>query len=183
MTAPWEPGAAPWDTAPAPRELPGQVPPPPPGPGVQAPFAAPPTERDRKRLWIGLGIGAALLVLCCGGGAFGIGAFIVNRTDALRSEGASVVRQYLDGLRDGNYRRSYDLLCGDLRAAMSYGEYSSTQERQPRVVSYTLDPPQLTSDGVVVDVDVTTTGGTADHRRYDLVEDAEAAALRICGGA
>lgn len=176
---------APWDTEPAwppPVDPAGQVPPPPPGPGVRAPFAAPPTERDRKRLWIGLGVGAALLVLCCGGGAFGIGALIVSRTDALRSEGASVVRQYLDGLRDANYRRSYNLLCSDVRATLSLGTFTSNQERQPRVISYTLYEPQLTGTGVVVDADVTTSGGTSDHRSFDLVEDAEAAALRICAG-
>jgi hypothetical protein len=149
---------------------------------VQAPFATPPTERDRKRLWIGLGVGAALLVLCCGGGAFGIGALVVARTDALRSEGATVVRQYLDGLRDGNYRHSYSLLCSDLRGAISLGSYTSQKEREPRVVSYQLYEPQLTGAGVVVDADVTVSGGSLDHRTFDLVEDAEAGALRICAG-
>jgi hypothetical protein len=175
--------SAPWDTEPAPPvPPPGQVPPPPPGPGVQAPFAAPPTERDRKRLWIGLGVGAALLVLCCGGGAFGIGALVVSRTDALRTEATSVVGQYLDGLRDGNYRRSYDLLCGDVRAVNTLDAFTSRQERRPRVVSYTLDPPQLTSTGVVVDAQVTTTGGSSDRRSFELVEDADVGALRICSG-
>jgi hypothetical protein len=149
---------------------------------VQAPFATPPTERDRKRLWIGLGVGAALLVLCCGIGAFGIGAFIVNRTDALRSEGTSVVRQYLDGLRDGNYRHSYSLLCGDLRGAIPLSKFTAEKEREPRLVSYQLYEPQLSSGGVVVDVDVTVSGGGSDHRRFDLVEDTEAGALRICAG-
>src|SRR5437016_152585 len=44
------------------------VPSPPRGPGVAPPFAAPPTDRSRKSLWIGLGVGALLLVLCCVGG-------------------------------------------------------------------------------------------------------------------
>ena len=177
---------APWDTEqgwpPPPVNPADQVPPPPPGPGVQAPFAAPPTERDRKRLWIGLGVGAALLVLCCGGGAFGIGALVVARTDALRSEGTAVVRQYLDGLRDGDYRHSYNLLCGDLRATMTPTTFSSQQEREPHVVSYTLQEPQLTGTGVAVGADVTTTGGGTGHREFELVEDADVGALRICAG-
>jgi hypothetical protein len=183
MTAPWDTEPAAWPGPAGPPEPPPpQVPPPPPGPGVQAPFAAPPTERDRKRLWIGLGLGAALLLLCCGGGAFGIGALVVTRTDALRQEGTSVVRQYLDGLRDGNYRRSYNLLCSDVRATTSLDAFTSEQDRRPHVVSYTLAPPVLTGSGVIVDADVTTSGGTTDHRSYDLVEDTEAAALRICAG-
>jgi hypothetical protein len=178
MTVPWDSEPA-W---PAPVEAPDPVPPPPPGPGVQAPFAAPPTERDRKRLWIGLGVGAALLVLCCGGGAFGIGALVVSRTDSLRQGATSVVRQYLDGLRDGNYRRSYDLLCADVRATTTFNAFMARQERLPRVVSYGLADPQLTGTEVIVHAEVTTTGGTTDHRVFVLVEEAEPGALRICRG-
>jgi len=158
------------------------VPPPPPGPGVQAPFAAPPTERDRKRLWIRLGIGAALLVLCCGGGALGIGALVVARTHALRQEATNVVRQYLDGLRDEDYHRSYVLLCPDVRAAMTENAFGSVQSRRPRVVNYSLEEPQLTASGVSVTADVTVSGGTPDPRTFGLTEDSDAGELRICSG-
>src|SRR2546421_11834542 len=118
---------APWDTEqgwpPPPVNPADQVPPPPPGPGVQAPFATPPTERDRKRLWIGLGVGAALLVVCCGGGAFGFGALIVNRAGALRTEAVAVVRQYLNYLRTDSYASAYQLLCSDLRDSMNQSEF------------------------------------------------------------
>src|SRR5436309_9937590 len=93
-------------------QLTEQVPAPPPGPGVRAPFAAPPTERDRKRLWISLVVGAVLLLLCCGGGVVGFGVLVVATDRALPAEATAVVERYLTGLRDGDYQKAYDQLCG-----------------------------------------------------------------------
>src|SRR5207249_4522642 len=89
------------------------------GPGVRAPFAAPPTERDRRRLWTGIGIGALVLVLCCGGGIVGFGTLVVAQAQALPKEAVVVVTRYLDGLRDQNHRQAYDQLCGQLQAQES----------------------------------------------------------------
>ncbi|MFR9777064.1 hypothetical protein ACL02O_13500 [Micromonospora sp. MS34] len=59
----------------APYPPPGQFPPAPgaypPAPGQ--PFGAPPVKKSNKGLWIGLGVGAlVLLLLCCGGGVFAV---------------------------------------------------------------------------------------------------------------
>ncbi|MFG2053728.1 hypothetical protein ACGFI9_06805 [Micromonospora sp. NPDC048930] len=63
-------------TSGAPYPPAGQFPPAPGGaypPAPGQPFAAPPTKKSNKGLWIGLGVGAlVLLLLCCGGGIFAI---------------------------------------------------------------------------------------------------------------
>ena len=158
------------------------VPPPPAGPGVQAPFATPPTERDRKRLWIGLGVGAALLVVCCGGGAFGFGALLVNRAGALRTEAVAVVRQYLNDLRAESYSSAYRLLCSDLRNNMNQAEFTSREHDRPRVVQFAIGSASLSGSQVLVPAEVVGEDGSTRHPTFALVEEDQPAALRICSG-
>jgi hypothetical protein len=158
------------------------VPPPPQGPGVQAPFAAPPTERDRKRLWIGLGVGAALLVLCCGGAVFGIGALVVNRTDALRTEAVTVSRQYLGSLQAQDYSSAYRLLCESLRGSMSLGEYTVRERSRPRITQFAVGSPSIQGSELLVPAEVQDEDGGVRHPMLALVEEGQPAALRICGG-
>jgi hypothetical protein len=157
------------------------VPPPPPGPGVRAPFATPPTERDRKRLWIGIAVGAVLVVLCCGGGIFGFGALIYSQSRALPAEATKVVSNYLDGLRDGDYRKAYDQLCGDLHDRQSLEQFTNTQRRRPPVTEYTLQVPQFSGSQVIVDAEVTTATTNPQVVRFFLIQDQQAGGLRICG--
>ncbi len=158
------------------------VPPPPPGPGVQVPFAAPPTERDRKRLWIGLGVGAALLVLCCGGGAFGIGALVVNRTNALRTEAVAVVRQYLNDLRQERFSSAYRLLCASLGDNLSQAEYTARVRSRPRVTDFSVGPVTLSGSEVLVPAEVQGEDGSTRHPMFTLVEEGDPPGLKICGG-
>src|SRR5262245_28432235 len=67
---------------------------PPPGPGVQPPFAAPPTDGDRTRVWVGLGVGAAALVLCCLGGLAGLAGLIYTGTQAIDEQSRVTVDRY-----------------------------------------------------------------------------------------
>src|SRR5437899_7527140 len=103
------------------------VPAPPPGPGVRTPFAAPPTERDRKRLWISLGVGALLLVLCCAGGIVGFGALVVAQNKAIPQEAVTVVDRDLSGLRARNYQQAYDQLCAARRWEETLARISGRQ--------------------------------------------------------
>ena len=71
------------------------VPAPPPGPGAAPPFAAPPTDRNKRGLWIGLIAGGLALVLCCVGGVFGIAvlaAIFANQGSYFTAE------TFMDGL-------------------------------------------------------------------------------------
>jgi hypothetical protein len=97
-----------------------EVPPPPRGPGVFTPFSAPPRDRDLKGLWIGLGVGGLVLVLCCVGGVLGIG-FLMPYADSLgKAQVASVVEDYLTALRNEDYATAHDeYLCAHERQAHS----------------------------------------------------------------
>jgi len=153
----------------------------PPGPGVRAPFAAPPTERDRRRIWAGISIGAVLFVLCCGGVVVGFGTLVVAQARALPQEALAVVNQYLEGLRDEDYRRSYDQLCGTARDRETLAEFTARQRDLPRLRSYTVEQPHITQDEVVVTAQLHR-DGSVDSLTFALVEDQEAGGLRICGG-
>jgi hypothetical protein len=86
----------------------GDVPAPPPGPGAIVPFAAPPRDRDMTGLWVGLGAGALVLVLCCLGGVLG-GGFLVTFADSVtRTQVADVVRGYLGALQAEEYATAHD---------------------------------------------------------------------------
>jgi hypothetical protein len=167
-----------WNAWPAPAE---DVPVPPPGPGVRAPFASPPTERDRKRMWIGLSVGAALLVLCCGGGIVGFGGLVVARTRALPREAVAVVDQYLSGLRDGDYKQAYDQLCGQRRAQESLAGFTARQRDLPGLDEYTIGQPRILGSEVVVRAQIERGGGIRTEE-FGLIEDQEAGGLRICTG-
>src|SRR3954447_8667918 len=105
---------------------PTEVPAPPTGPGVVTPFAAPPRDRDLKGLWIGLGVGGLVLVLCCVGGVLGI-AFLIPYADSLgKAQVASVVEDYLTALRNQDYATAHD-------------EYLCAQERQGHSVAWFED--------------------------------------------
>jgi hypothetical protein len=158
------------------------VPPPPPGPGVRAPFAAPPTERNRKRMWIMLGVGAVLLVLCCGGGVFGFGAMVYSQAHALPVQARTVVTRYLDALRAGDYGGAYDQLCGQVRDRVTEESFAADQSRRPRMVAYTLDTAQITGSEVIVPARLETADGEVLRHEFGLVEDQRAGALRICHG-
>jgi hypothetical protein len=158
------------------------IPPPPPGPGVQTPFATPPTERDRKRLWIGLGIGGALLVLCCGGGLFGLGAFAINRADSLRSTAESVVTQYLEDTRRQNFDAAFDLLCAQEQSKFGHGDFAAMIRSRGRIAGFRVGTAMITGTTVIVSAAVDFESGPTRYPTYSLVEEQEPGNLRICGG-
>jgi hypothetical protein len=157
-------------------------PPPPPGPGVRVPFAAPPAERDRRRMWITLGVGGALLALCCVGGIFGIGALVVQTSRNLTSEATQVVGGYLGALRQGNYQAAYNRLCERLQGQVSVDRFESSEAAKPRVTDYSLDQPRPQGSVVLVQTEVTRAGGEHETPEFQLVREGESAtSLKICG--
>src|SRR4051794_15605559 len=81
---------------PGPPGVPGPPEPlPPPGPGVTPPFTAPPSDRDRRGLWLGLGVAAVMLVLCCVGGAVGVGLLAVSTSRQVQTTARATVVRYL----------------------------------------------------------------------------------------
>ena len=110
------------------------------GPGVTVPFAAPPTERDRKRLWIGLGVGAGLLVLCLVGGVVGLVALVAS-SRVTATDAAEKVNHYLSALQARDYDTAYDDLCAAQQQKVTRDEFRGRQEDQPNITSYQIGPP------------------------------------------
>lgn len=152
---------------------------PPPGPGVQPPFAAPPTDGNRKRLWIGLGIGGAVLLLCCVGGIGGFIALAVSSSTARINQARTVVTKYLVAWQQQNYAGAYELVCDPIKEQETLDEFAGELSGHP-IAAYTVAKPELTTDTTLVPVTVNFVDGTSETSRYDVVLDSSGASL-VCG--
>ncbi|MBT8223886.1 MAG: hypothetical protein HKP61_04375 [Dactylosporangium sp.] len=153
-------------------------PPTPPGPGVEPPFAAPPTQRDPKKLWIGLGIGALAVVLCCAGGIFGFGVLVAGTVKETEIGARQLAADYLGALKDEDYPAAYRLLCGDITGRQSARAFAREASRDP-VVGFTIgelvnDPSEL-----VVRASVRYTRQGTRSREYIITSGLDG--LAICG--
>jgi hypothetical protein len=133
-------------------------------------------------MWIAIGVGAAFLVLCCGGGIFGFGALIYSQSRALPAEATQVVTNYLDALQRADFRKAYDQLCGDVHDQESLAQFTDSQRRRPQVTSYAIEGTRISGSQVIVDAEVTTSTTNPHLVSYYLIEDQQAGGLRICGG-
>jgi len=156
----------------------GGVPAPPPGPGVAPPFAAPPRDQDRRRLWWGLGIGAVVLVLACVGGVVGFGLLASGSEDLVRSQAMSTVRSYLGDVRAADYSSAYDLLCGDITSGLSESGFASRMG-DDRLVNYTVNSASIDTR-ISVDTTLHFAGGSSRDQVYPLAQ--SSSGLKICGG-
>ncbi|MGY0231570.1 hypothetical protein [Longispora urticae] len=124
------------------------APQPPAGPGVQPPFVAPPTQRDQRRMWAGIGIGAAALVLCVGGSIAGCVGLTLWLDAEQNQESEAAVGRYLNPLIRGEYAKAYLEQCSDLRELETSEEYASRTSQRPKLLGYTI-----TSTGPATDAD------------------------------
>ena len=165
---------------------PGAETPVPPGPGVRPPFAAPPTDVDRTRLWIGLGIGGAVLLLCCGGGVFGIGALCVAGTDQINQGAQGVVRAYVTAQARQDYGAAYVLQCRRERDRESEDEFVDRLRREPRITQFQLydfeiERSPANQGSYLVPADLRLDNGQTRRIRYRVVVDKGEAAYQVCG--
>jgi hypothetical protein len=156
------------------------VPAPPPGPGVAPPFAAPPTEGRTLRLWVGLGVGALAVVLCCGGGAAALVGLGIAGTEAANEQARAVAGDYFAAVRDSDFATAYDLLCDEDQSRESPAEFERRISAEPEIDSYRVREASLGND-VVVPVDVTYEGGGQQTERVTLAPDSKTGALEVCG--
>lgn len=173
MTAPGPSGPPLYPVAPGPDGPPApgvpptpsepQVPAPPAGPGVVPPFAAPPTEGRRARLWLGLGAGALAVLICCGGGGTAVVGLAVSNVQAVREQGRSVTDDYYRGLAERKYDQSYDALCDDAQRRESRQEFERRVAAEPQVDSYRVG--DVDTVNLTVPVSVTFSGGDRASRR------------------
>ncbi|GII24605.1 Rv0361 family membrane protein [Planosporangium mesophilum] len=153
---------------------------PPPGPGVTPPFTAPPVDRNRGGLWIGLGVGALVLVLCCVGGLAGFGLLTVGGIRQLETQATEEVSGYLDALEAGDYDAAYSHLCSDLKRNLTSTEFAARQRDEPQIMSYRIQQPQV-GNTVIVPAEVRYEDGTSALRRYEVRQEPGGQELRVCG--
>jgi hypothetical protein len=155
------------------------VPGPPPGPGVAPPFAAPPTDRNRRGLWIGLGVGAVALVLCCVGGLSGLVFVLVASSQQVSQQATGVVTTYLNALRDHDARKAHAQLCQERARQIRVADLDAESRRNP-IARYSLEQPRF-AQAVEVDTHVTYVSGTTRLIRFELVTEGQGQDLKICG--
>jgi hypothetical protein len=153
------------------------LPAPPPGPGVQPPFPAPPTDRDNKTLWIGLGVGGALLLLCCVGGILGFGLLVAGGNRIVESEAKAVVHDYLEAQRQSDFPAAYDQLCRDITDNLSLEQFEQ-QFGDSRVVEYTVGSVTITRE-ILVEATVVRADSGSHAEQFPVVQ--EGGVFKVCG--
>ncbi|GGM56812.1 hypothetical protein GCM10011608_47080 [Micromonospora sonchi] len=174
---------APGPAAPSPHPATGdsesRVPTPPQGPGVVPPFAAPPTEGGRSRLWLGLGAGALAVLICCGGGGSAVVGLLVSGAQAIEEQGRTVSDDYFRALSDGQFGRAYDQLCEDAKRRESRQEFERRTAAEPQISSYKVG--QVDINTLTVPVDVTYAGGGQERQQVVLQQDQQTGGMEVCG--
>nr|MDT0662423.1 hypothetical protein [Micromonospora sp. DSM 115978] len=155
------------------------VPEPPRGPGVRPPFPAPPTEGRTGRLWVGLGVAALGVLLCCGGGSAAVVGLAISGTEAISEQAQVVVGDYFEAVRDGEYGQAYSLLCDEVRGRESRAEFERRVAAEREISSYQVGEAIFGVE-VVVPVEVDYVDGGQDSLQAELVQDSQDATLKVC---
>ncbi|WP_434741295.1 Rv0361 family membrane protein [Micromonospora sp. SH-82] len=146
---------------------------------MNPPFAAPPTEGRNRRLWLGLGVGALIVLLCCGGGGAAIIGLGVTNVRAVDEQGRAVTDDYYQALVEKRYGEAYDMLCPSERGRESKSEFEQRVGAEPQVSSFRVrDVDEVT---LTVAVDVTYDDGDRDTRRVVLELNDQTAGMEVCG--
>jgi hypothetical protein len=162
-----------------PMPPPNVVPAPPPGPGVRPPFVAPPTDGNRRRLWTGLGIGAAVLVLVCGGGIAGFAALVRGTVHERSVNATRAVTEFLTDLEHDDFAGAYRAQCEPLRERLTLAEFTADFSN-PSLESFRLDQPEISTDATIVPVQLTFDDGGTVHDRIVVIVESDGTS-RVCG--
>jgi hypothetical protein len=142
------------DEVPAPR-----------GPGVTPPFTVPPTDRDSRSVWIGLGVTALVLVLCCVGGLVGVGVLFAGGVREAKTQARQTVEEYLGALRRSDYRGAYHLLCESRTQDESLATFTRRSQQDP-VTGFTTGAVTDANSELVVAATVQYTRQGSQPREY-----------------
>lgn len=149
------------------------------GPGVVPPFAAPPTEGHRARLWLGLGVGALAVLLCCGGGGAAVVGLAVSNFQAIEEQGRAVTDDYYQALVEKDWSKAYDKLCDDAQRRESRPDFEQRVAAEPQVTGYRVG--EVNPNTLTVPVDVTFSGGNQDTQQVTLGPDQQTGGMEVCG--
>jgi hypothetical protein len=156
------------------------TPAPPRGPGVRPPFVAPPTDGARQRRWLAVGLASAAVLLCCVGGLFGMGGLVVLGNQMVVDQARGVVTDYLNAIKEHQYRDAYDLICDREREQTSLPEFSVALAGEPQIESFELRDPVL-DEPIVVPATLRFRNGAMDDVRYLLEQERSTGEFRVCG--
>lgn len=131
------------------------------------------------RMWLGLGVAALAVVLCCGGGTLALIGLGISATQAINEQARAVVGDYFDALRRDDFAEAYDLLCTDLQRRESPREFQRRQTAEPEITAVQIGTVSI-ADELVVPVDVTYVGGRQDNLHVRLEQESDGG-LSICG--
>ena len=148
------------------------------GPGVRPPFPAPPVEGKGRRIGWGLGIGAGVVLLVCGGGVAAAVGLATSASGALNEQAHVVVGKYLDTLRARDFDKAYGMLCEQARRDESAAEYRSRIAEMDPIARYQMG--ELNIVDMSVPVDVTHTGGGTEQLDAYLGQNRETGAFEVC---
>ncbi|MBM2621770.1 hypothetical protein JIG36_40330 [Actinoplanes sp. LDG1-06] len=154
------------------------VPVPPLGPGVQPPFPAPPVEGKGRRVGWGLGIGAGVLVLICGGGLAALIGLGTSISGALDEQAHAAVDDYLTALKDGRYDQAYRQLCERAQRSETSAEFRSRVEGEERISSWELGA--LVTVPLSVPVEATYDDGDVRNLRATLDQNTSTGEFEVC---
>jgi|GEM_PF-941568 len=160
--------------------VPGPTYPVPAGPGVAPPFAAPPAEGRTARVWIGLGVAALALLLCCGGGTVALVGLIVTGAEAIDEQARIAVGDYFEAVSQQDFGAAYDMLCAEAQSRESASEFARRLATEPEITAYEVGQVSVTSR-IVVPVEVDYAQGGGDTLRVSLNQDTGTGELEVCG--
>ena len=141
------------------------------------PFAAAPRERN-PRVWIGIGVLATLLVLCCGGGVAGVFGFGVYQQKQI----SHAADTFLVAVEHRQYARAYQLQCDQARQQESESEFVGRLRNQPRLVSHELSTPQAYQGSAYeVPASLRYADGQVQHAEIIVVTTSTGGGWRVCG--
>jgi hypothetical protein len=153
---------------------------PPQGPGVVPPFPAPPTEGRRWRIGFGLGIGALVLLLVCGGGLAAMIGFGTVAGRALNEQADVVISAYIEDIKARRYAQAYESLCAETRATTTQAQFTSQVADDEPIGEYDVGQLPITSVDFSVPVTVTyRNGDTATLRAY-LGQNQQTGQFQVC---
>jgi hypothetical protein len=160
---------------------PPPVPDPPQGPGVTPPFPVPPTEGRSSRLWMGIGIGALVAVLVCGGGIAAIIGLATTGTRALNEQVEVVVGDYFEAVQQKRYNDAYGQLCEDVHEEESVADFTRRVSAEPVISRYDIGNLSPAAIDLAVPVDVVYADGASATLRVLLEQDGSTGAFEVCG--
>ena len=133
-------------------------------------------------MWVGLGIGGFVLLLClCCVGSIGLPAYFgIQDVQDERRESVAALNEYLGHLQSEDYDEAYDMLCSDSRLGLGRRQFADEAASEPLSIFHVGEAVTADDDwGYDIDADLTfVSGDTRTDTFYVYSEDLED--YRVC---